>query len=188
LEALVNIDFALFTWINSGLSNPIFDGAMPILRNKSTWFPLYAFVSLFLWIKYKSKAVWIIAGTIICVIAADAVSSHLLKNLFERIRPCNLPADFLQVKLLLKHCSGGYSFPSSHAANHFAMAIFLGLVMYKKSKTWLIAGLVWASIISFAQIYVGVHFPFDVAAGAIVGLFIALLMYFVATQLFLKRQ
>jgi undecaprenyl-diphosphatase len=75
-----------------------------------------------------------------------------------------------KVNLLLDHCSGGFSFTSSHAANHFGLAMFLfmSLIPLFKKYTWLF--FIWAGIISYAQVYVGVHYPLDVLAGAMIGL------------------
>jgi undecaprenyl-diphosphatase len=75
-----------------------------------------------------------------------------------------------KVRLLLDHCSGGFSFTSSHAANHFglAMFIFISLTPVFKKYTWLF--FLWAGVIAYAQIYVGVHYPLDVLVGAMIGL------------------
>jgi undecaprenyl-diphosphatase len=73
--------------------------------------------------------------------------------------------------LRVTHCSGGYSFTSTHAANHFAMAMFVFLTlspMYGKKYLWWL--FVWAGCVAFAQVYVGVHYPFDVTGGALVGM------------------
>jgi membrane-associated phospholipid phosphatase len=66
-------------------------------------------------------------------------------------------------------CGLGYSFPSTHATDHFALATFLCLIFYRRWKWVGIAALIWAAIICFAQVYVGVHFPVDVTAGALYG-------------------
>jgi undecaprenyl-diphosphatase len=77
-----------------------------------------------------------------------------------------------KVRLLLDHCSGGFSFTSSHAANHFGLAMFLFISLNPlfKKYTWLF--FVWAAMIAYAQVYVGVHYPVDVLAGAIIGLLV----------------
>jgi membrane-associated phospholipid phosphatase len=72
-------------------------------------------------------------------------------------------------------CGPGFSFPSTHASDHFAIAVFLIIVFYRRHKWILPAGLIWAAAISFAQVYVGVHYPIDVTAGAIYGSLVGLL-------------
>jgi undecaprenyl-diphosphatase len=73
-------------------------------------------------------------------------------------------------RLLLDHCSGGFSFTSSHAANHFGLAMFIVMTLQPLLKNYRYLFLFWAAIISYAQVYVGVHFPLDVFAGAIIGI------------------
>jgi undecaprenyl-diphosphatase len=77
-----------------------------------------------------------------------------------------------KVRLLLDHCSGGFSFTSSHAANHFGLAMFIFMTIQPlfKKYTWLF--FIWAAVIAYAQVYVGVHYPLDIFVGALIGLFI----------------
>jgi len=177
MELLHNIDFYLFNLINHDFGNAFFDVIMPTIRNKKTWFPLYILLFIYLAYKYKFKA-WIIVVLAIASIGlADGISSHFLKPFVERLRPCNVPELINAVVLRINHCSGGFSFPSSHAANHFALATFLGLALKQESKGFLSIGLIWAGIISFAQVYVGVHFPIDVFFGGLLGLVIGIFLY-----------
>lgn len=177
-ESLIHIDHWFFDFINQGLSNPFFDGLMPFVRNKKTWIPFYILGALVLFKVEKKKAFWIILFSIISVSLSDLVSSHFLKNFFIRTRPCLLEGFTDHVNLVIDRCSGAYSFPSSHAANHFALAIFLSLVYYRKRlfKTGI---LFWAAMISFAQVYVGVHFPLDIVGGILVGLLTAMISFYV---------
>lgn len=90
-----------------------------------------------------------------------------------RLRPCNNP--YLQdIVHLVVHCGSGYSFPSSHATNHFALGIFSAYTI-KKKWVW-VAGIAWAVLVAYSQIYVGVHFPGDVLVGGILGIIIGILV------------
>lgn len=169
------------------MANPVFDSVMPLLRNKKTWIPLYFLVAAWLLYSKKKNGMVIIAGTVVCVALTDIVSSHILKELFERARPCLNPNLMSDTRLLLAHCSNGFSFPSSHAANHFAMALFLSLLMHQQSKLWIYISMLWAAIIGFAQIYVGVHYPADIFFGMLTGFLIALICVF-ATRKLLKPE
>jgi len=176
LETLLHIDHAWFDFINQTLSNIFFDVLMPIIRNKKTWIPFYILGAI-VFVKFKGrKGLFLILGTLLAVGLTDGISSHVLKSFFERARPCLLPEFANHVNLLVEKCSGGYSFPSSHAANHFAVATFLSIVLYKENKLWPPLLLLWASLISFAQVYVGVHFPSDVLAGAFLGSVVGMLI------------
>ena len=71
---------------------------------------------------------------------------------------------------LLVSCGGGLSFVSSHAANHFGLAVFLSVVLGKRFP-WVVPILIfWAAVISIAQVYVGVHYPIDITGGALLGI------------------
>ena len=74
-----------------------------------------------------------------------------------------------QVRLLVTKCPGNPSFTSSHAVNHFAAAMFIFVTFRKDLSKWWAIMFAWAAIISYAQVYVGVHYPFDCIAGAIIG-------------------
>lgn len=100
-------------------------------------------------------------GVILLIIITDQFSSFFLKNLFERIRPCNVLPDVN----VLTGCTGSFSFPSSHAVNNFGVAIYFGK-LYPKYK-WLLISI--ASIVALSRPYVGVHYPSDIIGGALIG-------------------
>lgn len=178
IDSLLQLDYHFFDLINQSLSNAVFDTLMPIIRNKKTWIPFYFILIFFIFKNFKAKtAIIIIVLGVLGVVFADIISSHLLKPYFHRIRPCDLEPFAQHINLVLARCSGAFSFPSSHAANHFALGSFLALVFYKKLKWLSYLLLFWASLICFAQVYVGVHFPIDVMGGAILGFLIALVLY-----------
>lgn len=112
---------------------------------------------------------------------ADYSSASIIKPAVERLRPCREPGFSEQVNLLV-NCGSGHSFPSSHAANHFALALFFIVLFHKRSKWIVPLALLWAASISFAQVYVGVHFPIDVTVGGLLGACIGFLL----ALLFLK--
>jgi membrane-associated phospholipid phosphatase len=170
MHFLLEWDWAAFRAVNSGLSHPILDWVLPLCRERLIWLPLYAFVLTFVALHWPRRRAWLIVlGLALSVGAADVTSSVFLKKNVQRLRPCNDPALREQVVLRLPHCGSGYSFTSSHAANHFAVAVFLGGVLGPIRRWIRPVLLAWASLIAFAQVYVGVHFPLDVLCGAVVG-------------------
>lgn len=183
LEQLIHYDQELFLFFNQTISNLFFDFLMPILRNPYTWAPLYLFLIIFFIRNYKTRGIVMLVFFILTFAIADSTSSSLIKPEVKRVRPCNDALFKDEIKLRVR-CGSGYSFPSSHATNHFALGMFLLVVFRKRWKpiVWLSLG--WAASISFAQIYVGVHYPIDILAGAILG---SLIGYLVAT-LFLYFQ
>lgn len=121
--------------------------------------------------KYNIEALKYILYIVLAFALADYISAGIIKPFVARLRPCH--SAYLQANLLLGHCGGKWSFPSTHATNHIAIA--LSIVMANIfTKRWInLCWIIWAIAIGFAQIYVGVHFPSDVLAGIILGSMIA---------------
>ncbi len=163
---IIQWDISLFEYINNDLGNSFFDLVMPWLREPLFWMPFYIFLITFVFFNFGKKAYWFIVFVILTFASADLISSRAIKKAIKRIRPCN--TEMVQTVERVP-CGSGYSFTSSHAANHFAVATFLIMTLgqiFKRIKKWL---WLWAASIAFAQVYVGVHFPMDVLAGGILG-------------------
>lgn len=170
LQTFQQWDAAAFRFVNGSLSNPLFDAMLPFFREKWFWAPAYLFVVAFTWINFRRKRWVIVLGLIAAVGLSDFTSSTLVKKNAQRLRPCNDPAMIANVVLRTGSCGSGYSFTSSHAANHFAVAVFL-IGMFGGLARWVRpASLVWATSIALAQVYVGVHYPGDVLCGALLGM------------------
>ena len=144
-----------------------FETVANFLRNKTTWIPLYILIGIYLFVRQEKKvAIAFFAFSALAAGLGDIVSSHMLKPFFAHPRPCQEP--LLRFKLLLDHCPKSYSFPSSHATNHMALAIFwIGSRCF--SKTQVLFFLVWVFLIVWAQMVVGVHYPKDIVAGILLG-------------------
>ena len=106
---------------------------------------------------------------VLTVVLTDQISSSFIKPFFERPRPCRDPILMNQIRMLLNGCSGGYSFTSSHATNHFGFAVYIYLTLGNIIGKWKYAFLVWAAVIAYGQVYVGVHYPLDIICGALLG-------------------
>jgi undecaprenyl-diphosphatase len=168
-------DKKLFVLLNSKWTNSFFDNVLPYFRDSVFWAPLYLFVLVFIAVNYGKKGWWWSLAFICTIAIADIISSRVFKLSFERLRPCQDPFFFDQVRLLLKHCSSSYSFTSSHAANHFGMATFVSITLYSTFGRWIYFSFLWAFFIAYAQIYVGVHYPLDVLGGGVIGILAGLL-------------
>ncbi len=184
IETLKQIDQQLLLLINRGFANDFFDVVLPLMRSKYFWAPLYLFLIVYI-IKtntYK-KGILTIAFLLITFALTDYISAGIIKESVQRLRPCNDPEIMGFIRNLVG-CGSGYSFVSSHASNHFGIAIFLSLYFYE--KRWL--GLLfktWAIVISISQVYVGVHYPFDILFGAILGIGIAHLSFYIYQRIIL---
>jgi membrane-associated phospholipid phosphatase len=169
LEKLEQLDKWLFIKLNSDLANPVFDSLMPFMRHGMNWAPLYLFFGIFVTLNFKGKGAWWIL-LFIATIAITDMGGNLLKNNIGRLRPCNDPFFFDHVRLLLNSCGTGKSFVSNHAANHFGMAAFFYITFRPVFGKWAWIGFLWAGLIAYAQVYVGIHYPSDVLGGASLGL------------------
>jgi undecaprenyl-diphosphatase len=182
-DYLLNLDRHLFYFINHDLSNSFFDWIMPLLRNPKFWIPLYIFIIAFCLWRYRKAGAIVIVLLAASAGIADFTSGVIIKHNVQRLRPCRDPivsvTDVSRVP-----CGSGYSFPSTHATDHFAMAIFLCLVFGRKWRWIWLWAILWAGSICFAQVYVGVHFPIDVLCGALYGAFVGWLL----SLLFKKLQ
>src|SRR5207237_3045930 len=125
---------------------------------------------------------WAFLFAVITVTVSDTISSHILKPLIGRIRPCGDP-DFAFKVRLLAGCGGNGSFPSSHAVNHFGIVMFLFIILYSFAGKWSYLFFLWAAVICYAQVYVGVHYPTDVIGGALIGCFLC----WITCTLFIKK-
>ena len=168
LDYLLQLDRHLFYWINHDLTNPFFDALMPWLRTPKNWIPLYILIIAFCLWKFKKQGIVIIVFIALSAGFADFTSASIIKPLVARNRPCR---DVVSGSTDIERvsCGPGYSFPSTHATDHFAMAVFMILIFYKRWHWIWFWGILWAGLISFAQVYVGVHYPIDVTCGAIYG-------------------
>lgn len=131
--------------------------------------PLYLFLFVFVIINFKKNWWWWIVFFMCTVALTDMVGTRVFKHVFERLRPCNDPSFAPYVRLLLKDCAAGFSFVSNHAANHFGMSAFIYFTLRHYIPKWAWIAWLWAFSISYAQIYVGIHYPTDVMGGAVLG-------------------
>ncbi|HNW89093.1 MAG TPA: phosphatase PAP2 family protein [Bacteroidales bacterium] len=171
IDKLINFDVQLFLFLND-LRNPFFDFVFWWATNPVVWMPVYI-ILLYLVIKaYRWQAIFVIVFTIITITLTDQSSVHLFKNVFLRLRPCHNPEIMMQVHILNGYCGGDYGFVSSHAANYFGIATFLSVIFYKKIRFFVPLIFIWAAIIAYSRLYLGVHYPADLFCGAVLGVFI----------------
>jgi len=171
LHTLQAWDASLFHFINGSLTNPVFDYLLPWCREKWFWAPVYIFIAAFSLLNFPKRGWIILLGLVALVFISDGTSSELIKKNVRRLRPCNDPVVSATVQLRTD-CGGGFSFTSSHSANHFAVAVFL-IILFGHLHPWLKPALLgWAGLIAGSQVYVGVHYPGDVLGGALLGILI----------------
>jgi len=179
LETLKQADTWLLLWLN-GHHSVFFDEVMYLVSGKWEWIPLYAVILGFIIYRFRWKAVWVLLTAALMITFSDQLS-NLLKSTVMRPRPCRDPDIGHLVHLVKDHCGGAYGFVSAHAANSFALATFVSM-LYRKH--WVIAGMVcWAAMVSYSRVYLGVHYPGDILGGALLGAFVAWVLYLILRRI-----
>jgi undecaprenyl-diphosphatase len=173
IETLETIDGNLFVFLNSRHSE-FFDRVMWFVSGIPQWIPLYLLILGWIVYKFRRKSLLIILALALLIALSDQISVHI-KMAVDRLRPCQNPDIRGWVHLVNGHCGGLYGFVSSHAANSFAFAVFTTLLL--KNRYYAVFILLWASVVSYSRIYLGVHYPGDVLCGAILGVVLAFLVY-----------
>lgn len=161
IDTLIGIDIEVMRFINVTLSNRVFDVVMPIVT--AEWFvrPILVIgIVVAAWKGGKYGRITAVLA-IVTVVLSDQLSSHIIKPWVGRLRPCHT-LDWVH---LLVNCSSGKSFPSSHAVNSFAQAM-LWSCRYPKIARYIYP---LAALIALSRVFVGVHYPLDITAGAILG-------------------
>src|SRR3972149_5387557 len=168
MDAITRFDIELFRLINSVWTSPFLDSFMVYVTSKMNFLGAIIVAAVLIWILGKRQDRLGLVILVAVVLLSD-FASNTFKHLFERIRPCSA---FEGVRLLVG-CGGSFSMPSGHATNIFAAMVFLSA---RYRRFWP-AFIFIAFVVAYSRVYVRVHFPSDVIAGAFLGRVIALLFF-----------
>lgn len=168
MDAITRFDIELFRLINSVWTSPFLDSFMVYVTSKMNFLGAIIVAAVLIWVLGKRQDRLGLVILVAVVLLSD-LASNTLKHLFERIRPCS----GLEGVRLLVGCGGSFSLPSGHATNIFAAMVFLSA---RYRRFWP-AFIFIAFVVAYSRVYVGVHFPSDVIAGAFLGSVIALVFF-----------
>jgi membrane-associated phospholipid phosphatase len=167
-QKMLQGDYGLFTHINQDWTSPFLDTVFLFMREAEVWIPFYLFLLVFGTLNFRKKGwIWSLYLGMI-VIVSDVISGRLINDHIFRLRPCANPLIADSIRFIANYCPSDSGFISSLACGHFAMAFFIFRTMRHTSGWWWLV-FPWAFFISYAQVYVGVHFPLDVFSGGVLG-------------------
>lgn len=189
MDTILELDKDLLIWIN-GFHTDWLDPIVLMITKTAFWTPLYLLFIFFMF-KYLDEQQWV---AILCasmtILLADQITSSIMKPLFHRLRPSQDP-DIQNLLHLVANSKGElyrgglYGFASSHAANTFGISTFMWL-MFKDKLKWMGLCFLWATMLTYTRLYLGVHFPGDILIGAIVGILGGVASY--QLFLFIKKK
>ena len=180
MEQLDALDRSLLLWLNAKHAVGL-DGFMMSATDTKFWIPLYLLFIFLLFRKLDNHAWLALACIGLAILVSDQLTSGLIKPLVQRLRPSHNP-DLEGLLHLVKdgagqfYRGGMYGFPSSHASNSFAIATLLYLLLKNHLR---LMGLIFipAALMTYTRIYLGVHYPFDIFTGIIIGIVTAILCH-----------
>ena len=188
-EEILKLDSKLFLLLNN-LVTTKFDVFWLSLSKIEANILMYLFlIFLFFHIKKlrpKFLYIFYLLFVIAIMITITDQGANFFKDSFQRLRPCYNESISDSLRLVKENCGGKYGFFSAHASNSFSLAIFFGLLFKNRIRYMIIITIVYASLISYSRIYLGVHFPIDIIVGSSFGIFVGFIIYSFVYLKFLK--
>ena len=185
MEEIILEDKQAMIFLNN-LGSSTFDPFWILVSEKWFWIPLYIIFLYFLYKNFNKKSLFYILLFVALGITASDQIANIFKFGFERLRPCHDPS--LEGLLREVKCGGKFGFYSAHSSNSFFVATYLTILLGKKIKQLPYFLFVWAAIVAYSRVYLGMHFPGDLIVGAIMGILLALFFGTLAKKVIKKSE
>ena len=185
MEEIILEDKQAMIFLNN-LGSSTFDPFWILVSEKWFWIPLYIIFLYFLYKNFNKKSLFYILLFVALGITASDQIANIFKFGFERLRPCHDPS--LEGLLREVKCGGKFGFYSAHSSNSFFVATYLTMLLGKKIKQLPYFLFVWAAIVAYSRVYLGMHFPGDIIIGAIMGILLALFFGTLAKKVIRKSE
>ena len=188
-EEILKLDSKLFLYLNN-LGTPKFDTFWISLSMIEANILMYLFLIFLLFYTQKTRPkflyIFYLFSVIALMITITDQGANIFKDSFQRLRPCYDESIKDSLRLVKENCGGKYGFFSAHASNSFSLAIFFGLLFKNRIRYIIIITMIYALLISYSRIYLGVHFPIDIIVGSSFGICVGIIMYSFVYLKFLK--
>ena len=185
MEEIILEDKQAMIFLNN-LGSSTFDPFWILVSEKWFWIPLYVIFLYFLYKNFNKKSLFYILLFVALGITASDQIANIFKFGFERLRPCHDPS--LEGLLREVKCGGKFGFYSAHSSNSFFVFFYLIILLGKKIKQLPYFLFVWAAIVAYSRVYLGMHFPGDIIIGAIMGILLALFFGTLAKKVIKKSE
>lgn len=185
MEEIILEDKQAMIFLNN-LGSSTFDPFWILVSEKWFWIPLYVIFLYFLYKNFNKKSLFYILLFVALGITASDQIANIFKFGFERLRPCHDPS--LEGLLREVKCGGKFGFYSAHSSNSFFVATYLTILLGKKIKQLPYFLFIWAAIVAYSRVYLGMHFPGDIIVGAIMGILLALFFGTLARKVIKKSE
>ena len=178
LQSVIDLDTQVFLTVNS-MHNTYWDTFMWLFSDKYVWIPLYVSLAFLIFKNYYPKVfLYCLLTVLVMTVFTDGVSSHILRPYIGRLRPSNLDNPISDVVHIVDgHRGGKFSFPSSHSANSWGLVFFI--IYFFRQRLLTLFMVLWALVVCYSRLYLGVHYPGDLFVGMIVGFVGATMCYYV---------
>ena len=175
MDSLLELDKSLFLFLNS-LGTTSWDAFWMFTTNKLSSIPLYIVLCFFSFKAFGWKKTLLLIVTVAIMVGVTDQLANAFKYGFKRLRPCYNEELVMLMRLVKDSCGGSFGYFSAHASNSFGVALFF-ITIWRKvyPSKWFVFGMViWALLVAYSRIYIGVHFPLDVLTGMCFGIVLGL--------------